>query len=110
MLNSTSKGVHPKSLERIGLGIGFGKTVEQNLEIIRNLSELAGLNRPILIGTSRKSFIGKLLDGAGVHNRVEGTAATVTASIMNGASIVRVHDIAEMKKIVKITDAINGRN
>ena len=91
-------------------GIGFGKTVEQNLEIIRNLSELNGLNRPILIGTSRKSFIGKLLDGAGVHNRVEGTAATVTASIMNGASIVRVHDIAEMKKIVKITDAINGRN
>ncbi len=91
-------------------GIGFGKTVEQNLEIIKNLSELFKLKRPILIGTSRKSFIGKLLEDSDVHNRIEGSAATVTASIINGASIVRVHDVDEMKKIAKITDAIYGRH
>ena len=91
-------------------GIGFGKTVEQNLEIIRELSKLLILKRPILIGTSRKSFIGKLLDNAEVGNRVEGTAATVTASIINGASIIRVHDVGEMKKIAKITDAIYSEN
>jgi len=90
-------------------GIGFGKTVDQNLEVLRNLSELLKLRRPILIGTSRKSFIGKLLGNIDVHNRIEGSSATVTASILNGASIVRVHDINEMKKVVKITDAIQGK-
>ena len=91
-------------------GIGFGKTVEQNLEILRNLSELLKLRRPILIGTSRKSFIGKLLGNIDVHSRIEGSSATVAASILNGASFVRVHDVNEMKKVVRITDAIQGKN
>ncbi len=91
-------------------GIGFGKTVEQNLEILRNLSELLKLRRPILIGTSRKSFIGKLLGDIDVHSRIEGSSATVAASILNGASFVRVHDVNEMKKVVRITDAIQGKN
>ncbi len=91
-------------------GIGFGKTVEQNLEILRNLSELLKLRRPILIGTSRKSFIGKLLGDIDVHSRIEGSSATVAVSILNGASFVRVHDVNEMKKVVRITDAIQGKN
>jgi len=91
-------------------GIGFGKTVEQNLEILRNLSELLKLRRPILIGTSRKSFIGKLLGDIDVHSRIEGSSATVAASILNGASFVRVHDVNEMKKVVRMTDAIQGKN
>jgi dihydropteroate synthase len=91
-------------------GIGFGKTVEQNLEILRNLSELLKLRRPILIGTSRKSFIGKLLGNIDVNSRIEGSSATVAASILNGASFVRVHDVNEMKKVVRITDAIQGKN
>lgn len=91
-------------------GIGFGKTAEQNLEIIRNLAELRDLKRPILIGTSRKSFIGQLLGVLDVHNRLEGTSATVAASILNGASIVRVHDVREMKLVAKMTDAIFYKN
>ena len=91
-------------------GIGFGKTVEQNLEILRNLSELLKLRRPILIGTSRKSFIGKLLGNIDVHSRIEGSSATVAVSILNGASFVRVHDVNEMKKVVRMTDAIQGKN
>ncbi len=91
-------------------GIGFGKTVEQNLEILRNLSELLKLRRPILIGTSRKSFIGKLLGNIDVHSRIEGSSATVAISILNGASFVRVHDVNEMKKVVRMTDAIQGKN
>ena len=90
-------------------GIGFGKTVEQNLEILRNLSELLKLRRPILIGTSRKSFIGKLLGDIDVHSRIEGSSATVAVSILNGASFVRVHDVNEMKKVVRMTDAIQGK-
>jgi len=91
-------------------GIGFGKTAEQNLEIIRNLAELRDLRRPILISTSRKSFIGQLLGGLDVDNRIEGTSATVAASILNGASIVRVHDVREMKLVAKMTDAIFYNN
>ena len=99
-------------LERIIVdpGIGFGKTVEHNLEIIRNLSDFSVLGRPILIGTSRKSFIGKLLDDLPVGNRLEGTAATVAVSIINGASIVRVHDVREMKLVARIADAIYNKN
>ena len=86
-------------------GIGFGKTVEHNLEILNRLSEFDVLKRPILIGTSRKSFIGKVLDKE-VNSRVMGTAATVTASIVRGAHIVRVHDVKPMKEIALMTDAI----
>ena len=91
-------------------GIGFGKTAEHNLEILKNLSGFNVLGRPILVGTSRKSFIGKLLDGLSVDNRIEGTAATVAVSIMNGASIVRVHDVRHMKLVAQMTDAINNKN
>lgn len=88
-------------------GIGFGKTVEDNLRVLRELSRLEILNLPILIGTSRKSFIGKIL-GKDESSRLLGTAATVVASILNGAHIVRVHDVAEMVEVIKIADAIEG--
>ena len=86
-------------------GIGFGKTVRQNLEILRNLDRLAAAGFPLLIGTSRKSFIGSVLRDAQA-GRSWGTAATVTASIILGAHIVRVHDVAEMRDVVRMADAI----
>ncbi|MHB8984351.1 MAG: dihydropteroate synthase [Eubacteriales bacterium] len=89
-------------------GIGFGKTVEQNLEAIRRLGELRCLGRPILLGTSRKSVIGKTLN-LPADQRVEGTAATVAVGIANGADIVRVHDVREMTRVARMTDAILGR-
>lgn len=88
-------------------GIGFGKTVEHNLEILRRLREFKSLGRPILIGTSRKSFIGKVLD-LPVEERLEGTAATVAVSILNGANIIRVHDVLAMKRVAKMADAVIG--
>lgn len=86
-------------------GFGFGKTVEYNLEILRRLRELKGLGCPIMIGTSRKSTIGKVLN-LPPDRRIEGTAATVAVAVMNGADIVRVHDVAQMAKTVKMCDAI----
>ena len=86
-------------------GIGFRKTPEDNYKIIKNLSQLKELGMPVMIGTSRKSFIGKVTGGE-PEQRLEGTAATVAAAIMNGCHIVRVHDVAAMKKVVAITDAI----
>jgi len=86
-------------------GIGFGKTVEHNLEIIHRLREFASLGRPLLIGTSRKSFIGKLL-GLEVGDRIFGTAATVAAAALAGAHIVRVHDVAQMRQVSLIADAV----
>lgn len=86
-------------------GICFGKTPEDNYKIIRNLSELKALGMPVMIGTSRKSFIGRVTGGE-PGERMEGTAATVTAAIMNGCHIVRVHDVAAMKKVAAVTDAI----
>ena len=86
-------------------GIGFGKTVEHNLEIMKRLREFAVLGKAILIGTSRKSFIGKVLD-LPVDERLEGTAATVAIAICNGAHIVRVHDVKEMARVARMSDAI----
>jgi dihydropteroate synthase len=86
-------------------GIGFGKTLEHNLEIIRRLKEFRCLRKPILIGTSRKSFIGRIL-GLPVEDRIEGTVATVVSSIINGADIVRVHDTKQVQRAVKMIDAI----
>ncbi|MCG9968293.1 dihydropteroate synthase [Pelotomaculum terephthalicicum JT] len=86
-------------------GIGFGKTAGQNLEVLRRLRELRCLGLPVLIGTSRKSTIGKVL-GLPVEQRVEGTAATVAVGIVNGADIVRVHDVKEMARVARMTDAI----
>lgn len=86
-------------------GFGFGWTPEQNLEILRRLPELWEFRLPLLVGTSRKSTIGFVLD-APVEARLEGTAATVALAIAAGADIVRVHDVAEVAKVVKVTDAI----
>lgn len=84
-------------------GVGFGKTAEHNWEVLRRLTELKELGQPILIGTSRKSFIGKLLD-VPVTDRLEGTMATVVASALRGADIVRVHDVLEMTRAVRVAD------
>ena len=86
-------------------GIGFAKNSEQNLEIIRRLGEFKKLGHPILIGTSRKSTIGMVLD-LPVDQRLEGTAATVALSIANGADVIRVHDVKEMSRVAAMTDAI----
>src|SRR2546425_8790187 len=88
-------------------GIGFGKTREENLEIIRRLPELRGLGFPLLIGASRKSFIGKTLD-LPAGERLEGTAAAVALSIAGGADIVRVHDVKAMVRVARMADAIRG--
>jgi len=89
-------------------GIGFGKTFEQNLNIIHNLHEFTLLERAVLIGASRKAFIGKILGDAPPVQRFEGTAAAVAISILKGANIVRVHDVKEMVKVAKVADAIKG--
>lgn len=86
-------------------GVGFGKTLEQNLEVVRRLDELRILKCPILLGTSRKSFIGAVLD-CPPKDRLEGTAATTAIGIMKGADIVRVHDVKQMKYVARMTDAI----
>lgn len=88
-------------------GLGFGKTVAHNLELVRRLAEFGRLGRPILIGPSRKSFIGAVLD-LPVSERLEGTAAAVALSVVNGASIVRVHDVRAMVRVVRMTEAIVG--
>jgi len=87
-------------------GIGFGKTVEHNLIIINRLDEFKGFEKPILIGPSRKYFIGKLLGDLPVTDRLEGTAAAIATGIAKGANIIRVHDIKEMSRVAKIADAI----
>ena len=97
-------GVDPSKII-IDPGIGFAKDSLQNIEIIRRLDEFKKLGYPILVGTSRKSTIGKVLD-LPVDQRLEGTAATVTLSIANGADVVRVHDVKEMSRVVTMTDAI----
>lgn len=86
-------------------GIGFGKTASHSLEILHRLAEFKALGQPILTGTSRKSFIGKVLDLPPAE-RLEGTAATVALSIAGGADLVRVHDVKAMKRVVRMTDAI----
>ena len=93
--------------ERIILdpGFGFGKTAEQNLEVLRRLSELRVLGYPVLVGTSRKSTIGLVLD-LPVEDRLEGTAATVALSVAYGADLVRVHDVRAMARVARMTDAV----
>lgn len=89
-------------------GIGFGKTVDQNLQVLRELSQLRVLGRPVLIGPSRKSFIGYTLD-LPPEERVEGTAAAVAIGVANGADIVRVHDVREMVRVARMADAVVRR-
>lgn len=86
-------------------GIGFGKTAQHNLEVLRRLKEIRALGYPLLVGTSRKSTIGLVL-GLPVNERLEGTAATVALSIAHGADIVRVHDVKAMVRVAKMSDAI----
>ncbi len=90
-------------------GIGFGKRLEDNFAIIRELGQICAMGYPILLGPSRKSFIGMALD-IPVEERLEGTLASITAGIMNGARIVRVHDIVETRRAVTITEKIMGLN
>jgi dihydropteroate synthase len=87
-------------------GIGFGTTPAENLTLLRRLGELRALGRPILLGTSRKSTIGLVLGGLPASERLEGTAATVALGIAQGADIVRVHDVREMARVVKMSDAV----
>ena len=91
-------------------GIGFGKSLEQNYELLAKLDEIAKLGYPLLVGTSRKGFLGKTLvrngEPAPSEKRIWGTAATVTASILGGAHIVRVHDVAEMTQVARVADCI----
>jgi len=100
-------GVRPENII-IDPGIGFGKTVEQNLEIVRRLDELKELGRPVLLGTSRKSFIAAVA-GPSPEERALGTAASIAIGISRGADIVRVHDVRQMKLICRMSDAIAGR-
>jgi len=86
-------------------GIGFGKTVEHNLEIIRELGQFCVLGRPVLLGTSNKTFIGRLLNKE-PHERDTGTMATIAAGVLNGADIVRVHNVKKAVETVRIVDAI----
>lgn len=92
----------------IDVGIGFGKRLEDNLKLIKYLYEFKSMGLPILIGTSRKSFIGKVLKGKAPFDRITGTVASLVVSIINGASIVRVHDVKQAKQAIALTKAING--
>ena len=93
----------PKAKVIVDPGIGFGKTADQNWEVMRRFAELKELGHPILVGTSRKSFIGKLLD-LPVTDRLEGTLATVAAAVLRGADIVRVHDVLQATRTVRVAD------
>jgi dihydropteroate synthase len=97
-----NRGIHQMFIDP---GIGFGKTVEHNLQIIKNLRSFESFGYPIMIGPSRKSFIGKILD-LPVDERLEGTAGASAVAIMNGANILRVHDVKEIKRVAQIVDAI----
>jgi dihydropteroate synthase len=100
------KGIVKSSII-IDPGIGFGKTIDNNFTIIKELQNLSDLGCPILIGPSRKSFIGNTLN-LPLEQRIEGTSAAVTASIMNGAKIIRAHDVIEIYRVIKITEKICG--
>ena len=105
---AVAAGVNEESIV-IDPGIGFGKTFRQNLEILSRLDEFSTLPYPVLVGTSRKSFIGEALGGLPAEERLEGTAATVAVAVMKGASVVRVHDVREMARVARVADAIKNR-
>ncbi|MER3398881.1 MAG: dihydropteroate synthase [Chloroflexota bacterium] len=97
-------GVPPERII-VDPGLGFGKSWQENLLILRHLGRLRELGRPVLIGPSRKSFIGRVL-GVEVQERLEGTAAAVAIGIANGADLVRVHDVGPMVRVARMADAI----
>jgi dihydropteroate synthase len=99
----------PKSQIILDPGFGFGKSYEQNFELLARLPELARLGYPLLVGTSRKSFLGRALGGAAESERIWATAATVAVSILQGAHIIRVHDVAEMSQVARVADVIASR-
>ena len=100
----------PQHLIAIDPGIGFGKTLEHNLELIRNLSAFKAIKAPLLLGVSRKSFIGKLCGRTDPRDRLLGTIAACNAGIAGGADILRVHDPKEIKEVCLVSDAIFRRN
>lgn len=97
----------PREFILVDPGFGFGKTVEQNLDVLRHLGDLRVLGQPIVIGPSRKGTIGRLLGGLPVDDRVEGTAAAVVVSIMQGADMIRVHDVQAMVRVARMTDLLS---
>ncbi|MCX5818945.1 MAG: dihydropteroate synthase [Deltaproteobacteria bacterium] len=97
-------GIDPTQI-MVDPGLGFGKTAEDNMRLIRYLREFRILGRPILVGASRKAFIGRVTGGTPVE-RGEGTAAAVTAAILNGGQIIRVHDVPRMKKVAAVADSV----
>jgi dihydropteroate synthase len=99
----------PEDMILVDPGIGFGKTFEHNLEILNGLDGFTHLGRPLVVGVSRKAFIGRILDNASATERLEGTAAAVAIAIFNGANIVRVHDVKDMTKVAKVADAIKRK-
>lgn len=107
-VNLAEKAGIPKDRIILDPGVGFGKTYEHNLEIIRNVDKLHGLDCPVLLGTSRKSVIGLTLD-LPADQRVEGTLATTVVGVMKGCAFVRVHDVKENKRVIQMTEAILGR-
>jgi dihydropteroate synthase len=98
-------GVNEKNII-LDPGVGFGKTGAQSMTLINRLDEIKALGFPILLGSSRKGFIGHILGGLSAEDRVEGTAATVAIGIARGADIVRVHDVRAMKRVAQMTDAL----
>ena len=104
-IETAIKAVVPRENIIIDPGIGFGKTWQQDIELVRRLAELKSLGQPILLGTSRKSLI-KMVLNLPTSERVEGTAATVAIGIANGADIVRVHDVRQIVRVCRMTDAI----
>ncbi|PLX79670.1 MAG: dihydropteroate synthase [Desulfuromonas sp.] len=97
----------PRSAIAVDPGIGFGKSVDGNLELQRRLPELLGLGCPVLLGTSRKSFIGKILDSAGPDDRLAGTLATVAVGVLRGAMLHRVHDVAAAREAAMVAFALS---
>jgi len=97
----------PRACLLVDPGLGFSKDAQHSLEVLRRLPELGELDRPVLVGPSRKSFLGKVLD-LPVGERLFGTAAAVAASVLGGAHLVRVHDVREMVEVVRVCDAILG--
>jgi dihydropteroate synthase len=104
---ASKAGIAPSSV-LIDPGIGFGKTTEHNLELLRRLREFVSLGCPIVVGTSRKGFIGKITGEELASGRPFGTAATVAWSLINGVSLVRVHDVEPMSQVVRMIEAIQG--
>ncbi len=101
---AAAAGIPPERLI-VDPGIGFGKTAEHNLVVLRDLERLRRLERPVLIGTSRKSFLGKIF-GQAMEDRLMGTAASVVAAVLRGADIVRVHDVEEIVRAVRVAEAL----